>query len=124
MNAAAAANTGWQRAAIHSRTGNSSAIGTTVVQGSGGSAMTTTLITTSEASASRPSMVSLRPGGVRAAEASPITSGAMVTMPSASDANQFCQVPKIDPDVPWNHANPSAPPIPEIAVATIAAPTR
>src|SRR6516162_6479422 len=45
MKAAAAANTGRQRAAIHNRTGNSSAIGTTVVQGSGGSAMTITLMT-------------------------------------------------------------------------------
>ena len=96
MKAAAAANTGRQRAAIHNRTGNSSAIGTTVVQGSGGSAMTMTLMTMSDASATRPSMVSLRAGGSRAAEASPITSGAIVTMPSASDANQFCQVANID----------------------------
>ena len=59
MKAAAAAKTGWQRAASHNRTGNSSAIGTTVVQGSGGSAMTMTLMTMSNASAMRPSMVSL-----------------------------------------------------------------
>src|SRR5215470_3602100 len=96
MKAAAAAKTGRQRAAIHNRTGNSSAIGTTVVQGSGGRAMTTTLMTMSDASAANPSMVSLRAGGSRAAEASPITSGAMVTMPRASDANQFCQVTKTD----------------------------
>ena len=37
-------------------------------------------------------MTSLRGGGSRAAEASPINSGATVTMPSASDANQCCQV--------------------------------
>src|SRR5215471_8929458 len=94
MKAAAAANTGRQRAAIHHRTGNSSAIGTTVVQGSGGSAMTITLMTMSDASAARPSMVSFGPGGARVAEASPITSGAIVMIPSASDANQFCQVTK------------------------------
>ena len=124
MKAAAAANTGRQRAAIHNRTGNSSAIGTTVVQGSGGSAMTMTLMTMSDASAMRPSMVSLRAGGSRAAEASPITSGAIVTMPSASDANQFCQVAKIDAVAPWNKAKPRVPPIPETAAATIAAPSR
>src|SRR5215470_9308945 len=104
MKAAAAANTGGQRAAIHNRTGNSSAIGTTVVQGSGGSAMTMTLMTTSDASATKPSMVSLWAGGSRAAEASPITSGAIVTMPSASEANQFCQVTKTDADAAWNKA--------------------
>ena len=59
MKAAAAAKTGRQRAAIHNRTGNSSAIGTTVVQGSCGNAMTMTLMTMSDASATRPSMVSL-----------------------------------------------------------------
>ena len=61
MKAAAAAKTGRQRAAIHNRTGNSSAIGTTVVQGSGGSAMTMMLMTMSNASALRPSMVSSAP---------------------------------------------------------------
>src|SRR5882757_5727926 len=106
MKAAAAAKTGRQRAAIHNRTGNSSAIGTTVVQGSAGSAMTMTLMTTSDANATRPSMVSLRVGGSRAAEASPISSGAIVTMPSASDANQFCQVTKIDAVGAWSKANP------------------
>src|SRR6266480_3232350 len=96
MKAAAAAKTGRQRAAIHNRTGNSSAIGTTVVQRSCGNAMTMMLMT---------------------------MSGAIVTMPSASDANQFCQVTKIDAVVLWNTVNPSVPPIPETAVATIAAPT-
>ena len=123
MKAAAAAKTGRQRAAIHSRTGNNSAIGTTVVHGSGGRAMTTTLRTMSNASATRPSMVSRRAGGSRAAEASPITSGAMVTMPSASEANQFCQVASSDV-APWNQAKPRVPPIPETAVATIAAASR
>src|SRR5262249_21729329 len=94
MKAAAAANTGRQRAAIHSRTGNSSAIGTTVVQGSGGSAMTTRLRTMSDARAAGPSVFSCGPGGPRVAEASPITSGAIVMIPSESDANQFCQVTK------------------------------
>src|SRR5215468_9464595 len=117
MKAAAAANIGRQRAPIHNRTGNSSAIGTTVVQGFGGSAMTTTLMTMSDASARSPSTVSSGPGGSRDAETSPITSGAIVTMPSASDANQFCQVSKIDAFAPWKKAKPRAPPTPETAVA-------
>src|SRR5712691_2098018 len=117
MKAAAEEKTGRQRAAIHNRTGNNSAIGTTVVQGFGGNAMTMTLMTMSDASAMSPSMVSFRAGGSRAAEASPITSGAIVTMPSASDANHSCQVTKIDADASWNKANPRVPPIPETAVA-------
>ena len=106
MKAAAAAKTGRQRAAIHSRTGNSSAIGTTVVQGCGGRAMTMTLKTMSNASAARPSMVSLRGGGSRAAEASPITRGAIVTMPSASDANQSRQVERIEAVSAMQHGKP------------------
>src|SRR5690348_2191303 len=95
MNAAAAANTGGQRAAIHSRTGNRRAMGTRVVQGCCGRAMTIALMTMSDTSATRPSTVSFPDGGSRAAEASPITRGATVTMPSASEANQFCHVTKI-----------------------------
>jgi hypothetical protein len=124
MKAAAAAKTGRQRDAIHNKIGNSSAIGTMVVQGSGGRAMTMTLMTRSDAKATRPSMVSLAGGGSRAAETRPITSGAIVTMPSASDANQFCQMSKIDAFPPWKKTNPRAPPTPEMAVAVIAAPTR
>src|SRR5205807_7958515 len=63
MTTAAAANIGRQRAAIHNRTGNSSAIGTTVVEGAGGNVIAITLMTMSDASASRPSMVSFRTGG-------------------------------------------------------------
>src|SRR5262245_27586011 len=100
MKAATAEKSGWQRAAIHSRTGKSSASGTTVVQGLDGSEMTMTLMTMSDASARSPSTVSSGAGGSRAAETSPITSGAIVTMPSASDANQFCQVSKTDAFAP------------------------
>jgi hypothetical protein len=45
-------------------------------------------------------MVSFCAGGSRVTEASPITSGAIVTMPSASDANQFCQVLRNDACAP------------------------
>src|SRR5262249_5564217 len=96
MKAAAAAKTGWQRAAIHNRTGNNSAIGTTVVQGFGGNAMTMTLMTMSDASAMSPSMVSFRAGGSRAREASPIPSGGVETMRGASEANHSCRVTKLE----------------------------
>ena len=96
MKAAAAAKTGWHRAEIHNRTGNTSAIGTTVVQGSAGRVMTMKLMTMSNASATQPSMASRRGGGSRVAEASPIMSGAIVTMPRASDANHSRHVTKID----------------------------
>ena len=121
MNAAAAANNGRQRAATHNSAGNSRAIGTTVVQGSHGIATATTLRMMSDASAQRPSIVSLDPGGSRPAEASPMTRGAVVTMPSASDANQFCQVSNTEVVAPCNKTNPRVPPIPEMAAATIAA---
>ena len=100
MKAAAAAKTGRQRAAIHNRIGNSSAIGTTIVHGSDGRAMVTTLMIISDVSTMRPSVVSCRVGGSRVADANPITSGAIVTMPSASDANQFCQVLRNDACAP------------------------
>src|SRR3954464_51827 len=99
-NAAAEAKTGWQRAVTHKISGNSSAMGTAVVQGSAGRKITTTLMAVRAASARKPSIASFRGGGLRAAEASPITSGAIVMMPSASDANQFCQVAKIDAGAP------------------------
>src|SRR5262249_25490893 len=118
MKAAAAAKTGRQRAAIHNRTGNSSAIGTTVVQGSGGNAMTMRLMALRDASARSPWMVSLGADGSRGAEASRITRGAIVTMRSASDATHSCQVARIDADASWNKATPKVPPIPETAVAT------
>src|SRR5262245_37401423 len=110
MKAAAAANIGWHRAEIHNSTGNSSATGTTVVQGSGGNAMTTTLITISKPRATRPSTVSPRAGGSRVVEANPIISGATVMMPSASDANHSCQMASADVVPAWNKTNPRVPP--------------
>src|ERR1700692_1731100 len=44
----------------------------------------------------------------------------MVTIPSASDANQFCQVSEIELVAPCNKANPRVPPIPDTAAATTA----
>src|SRR5215475_1637783 len=122
MNAAAAANTGWQRAVSHSRIGSSRAAERTVCHGSGGSKTMMTIITTANAaSATRPSTISLRGGGLRRASARPITSGATVMMPTASDANQCCQVIHIGADGLWNNLYAAIPPIPEAEVATTAA---
>src|ERR1700719_3036310 len=101
--AAAAANTGRQRAVIHISMGNSTATGTTVSQGSCGSAIAMAVITASAANAMAPSMRSLRGGGCRTALASSITKGATITIPMASDANQCCQVVSISADGPENN---------------------
>src|SRR5260370_978505 len=95
LNAAAAANTGRQRAASQSRIGNSKAIGTTVSHGSGGNETIMIVIPANATSAMTPSMISLRGGGSRRDSARPITSGATVTMPKTSDANQCSQVVQI-----------------------------
>src|SRR5262249_45380502 len=125
MNAAAAANTGWQRAVSHSRTGSSNAAGRTVCHGSGGNKTMMTIITAANAaSATTPSRISLRGGGSRRALARPITSGATVIMPMASDANQWCQVVQIGAVGLWNNLYATIPPTPEAAVATTAAATR
>src|SRR6516225_3814899 len=117
MNAAAEAKTGWQRAASHSRSGNSRATGITVFQGSGGSDMIIPVIAATSASATLPSMIMLRRGGSRTAEPSPITRGATVMMPSASDANHCRQVVRIGPVGLWNKMYATVAGTPEIAVA-------
>ena len=86
MNAAAEAKTGRQRAASHSSSGKSSATGTTISHGSGGREIIIPVVANTAASATPPSMSSLRGGGARMAEVRPITTGATVMMPSASDA--------------------------------------
>src|SRR5262245_8002098 len=92
MNAAAEAKTGWQRAASHSSNGNSMAIGTAVFQGTGGRKIMIPVIPATAASAATPSISSLRGGGLRTAAARPTISGAIVRMPSRSDANHSYQV--------------------------------
>src|SRR5580704_12875159 len=102
MNAAAEEKTGRQRAASHSNSGNNRATGTTVAQGSRGMKITMPLIAASTASATPPSLSSLLGGGSRAAEASPMSSGATATMPSMSDANQCCQMVRVGAVEAWN----------------------
>src|SRR6266481_8005577 len=116
MNAAAATNPGRQRAASHSRIGNSRATGTIVCHGFGGIETMITVSAANPASAATPSMISWRGGGSRTASARPMTSGATVMMPTASDANQCCQVVQIGAAGLWNSLYATVPPIPEAAV--------
>ena len=95
MNAAAAANIGWQRAASHNNSGNSKAIGTTVVHDPRGKKTPSALINVIAMSTEAPSMASFGDGGLRTAAPIPISSGATVTMPIASDANQCSQMVKL-----------------------------
>src|SRR5215470_19757766 len=102
MNAAVAANTGWQRAASH-RIGHSTATGATISQCLCGSETTMTVITAANAvSPTTPSMISLRRGGARMASARPITGGAAVMIPTAPDANQCHHVVQSGAAGPWN----------------------
>src|SRR5215471_7082614 len=103
MNAAAAAKTGRQRAASHSKSGNSRAVGAAVVQGSCGMKTTTALIAVSVASAKIPSMSSLVDGGSRTAEAIPMSNGATAMMPNASDAIQCSQIVSGGVSEEWNN---------------------
>src|SRR5438874_1833348 len=99
-NAAAAAKTGRQRAAIHNNIGKRRATGSTVSQACHGSEIAIPVITASATSAVVPSMSSLRDGGRRMEAASPITSGATMMIPITSDANQCCQVVSMVADGP------------------------
>src|SRR5260370_13776612 len=124
MNTAAAANIGWQRAAIDSRNGNSRAGGSAGSHDSGGSKSVTAFITANTTSATMPSMISLGGGGLRRALAKPIISGATVMMPMASEANQCHQVVQSGTVGLWSNLKAIVPPIPEAAVAMIVAASR
>src|SRR5258706_14701139 len=67
MNAATAANTGWQRDVVQSRIGNSRGTGATGSHGSGGRETMMAGITANTTSATTPSRGSLRGGGSRSA---------------------------------------------------------
>src|SRR5882724_5273974 len=95
MSAAAAAKTGWQRAASHNSGANNTATGPTVANSSDRRKMATPLTSASAATANAPSTSSLSGGRSREAEASSISSGATVMIPSPSDAIQCCQVVNI-----------------------------
>src|SRR5215467_12921769 len=121
MNAAAAANTGWQRAASH-RIGNNRATGATISHGFCGSETMMKVITAANAtSAALPSMISSRRGGMRSAAARPITSGATVMVPMAPDANQRCQMTQNGAVGLWSSSYATVPQSAEAALATTAA---
>src|SRR5215470_4142915 len=87
MNAAAAAKTGRQRAASHSSGANNNATGPMVAKGSQRRKMANPLTRARAATANAPSTSSLNDGRSREAEASSISNGATVMIPSPSDAN-------------------------------------
>src|SRR5262245_29821049 len=119
-NAAAAANTGRQRELSQSNNGMRNMAGAINDQGP---LSTTEAITFAEATtmtARVPSSNSGHAGGSRTAAATPISSGATVIMPSASDANQTCQTSrKSAVEGPSSFIAPAAP-MAAIAVAIIA----
>src|ERR1700758_562687 len=117
MNAAAAANTGRQRAASQSSGASSTATGPTFASSSEPRKIASPLTRASAATARVPSTSSLSGGRSRAAEASSIRSGATVIIPKASDANQCCQVVNIDVGARRNNLNVADTPIPESVVA-------
>src|SRR5262245_58154339 len=86
--AAAAAKTGRQRTATHSRTGKTRARGNAVDQGPCGNAITNALNTANIKRPTEPSNTSRRDGISRTASAIPTSSGATVTMPSRQEPNQ------------------------------------
>src|SRR5262245_31584106 len=88
MNAAAVANTGRQRAASQSTSGNNRAAGRRVAQGPGDITRANALTAARVTSATEPSISSRAGGRSRTAAANSINSGATVMMPRASDANQ------------------------------------
>src|SRR3974390_553740 len=122
MSEPAAAKTGRQRAASHNNIGNSIAPGTTVSQSCCGSKkITVAVIAASAASATVPSVSSLRGGGSCRAAMNPITSGATMTTPTATDANQCGQTVKIGADGPSSNLDATAAPNDDIIHATTVA---
>src|SRR5262245_33534457 len=96
-NPLAAENTGRQRTATQSRTGNTRATGNAVDHGPSGSETTNALNATNITTPTAASNSSRRGGALRTASAIPISSGATVTMPNRHEANQTRHTLKRDP---------------------------
>src|SRR5262245_31330439 len=96
MSAADAANTGGQRAATQNAIGNTKLTGKMVNQCSVGELKPKVLTKAIATSATSPSSNSLSSGGLCAIAMSPIITGATVTTPRASDANQANQIAGAD----------------------------
>src|SRR5579871_4271168 len=123
MSAAPAAKTGRQRAASHNSGANKMATGPTVASKSDLTKIASPLTSASAATVNTPSASSANGGRSRQAEASSITNGATVMIPSPSDANQCCQIVVTGVDVLWNSLKVRAPPTPDTAAPMIAAAT-
>src|SRR5215469_4027493 len=92
MNTAAAAKTGWQRAATQSTAGNSSTTATHISHQSDGSMkMTMPAVAATTMSAATPSITSRRDSGARKVATSPMIIGATAMMPIASEATHCRQ---------------------------------
>src|SRR5260221_10638862 len=92
MTAAPAAKPGRKRAASHNSGANNTATGPTVAKSSDRRKIASPLTSASAATAKTPSTSSLTGGRSREAEASSISNGATVIIPSPSDANQCSQI--------------------------------
>jgi len=115
---------GLQRAPIQTRIGTNKtrAISTTHI--SCGMEVARPHSTAMAKRARTPSRRSRGGGGSRRAENNPMISGATVTIPIASAANQCSHIVGADAGEAWNNLKPATPPIPEMADATIAAAIR
>src|ERR1051325_3432387 len=92
MATAAAAKPGWQRAASQSESGKNSAMMTSTAQTSLGSRRIRAANAPAQTRATRHSASSRGGGGSRAMPASPISMGATMMMPIASETNQVRQI--------------------------------
>src|SRR6266850_219394 len=84
-NVATAIKAGRTRAAVHTNSGQSEAIASSSVHGSWGRKTRSKHSVATIASAKVPSAISRRGGALRKNDASPITSGATVIVPSVSE---------------------------------------
>src|SRR5215469_10589974 len=121
MNVATAVMPGGSRAAIQRNKGHSEIIASSRVHGLFGKSTRNVHRTHTTASAKALSTASRADGTLRVKDAKPITSGATVSVPSASEANQFSHIVGADTFTAWNHTNPIVPTIPETAVPAIVA---
>src|SRR5580698_197697 len=122
MKVAALAMPGGRRAAIQTNKGHRATMASSPVQGLFGKNTRNAHSTHKTASANALSAASRVDGALRINDAKPITSGATVSVPRPSEANQCSHTVGADAlESPWNQTNPIVPTIPEIAVPTIVA---
>ena len=122
MNVAALAIPGGRRAAIQTNKGHRAMVASSRVQGLFGKNTRNAHTAHTTTSAKALSTASRVDGTLRINDAKPITSGATVSVPSASEATQWIHTVGTDPvAAPWNKTNPIVPAIPETTVPAIVA---